>query len=194
MSESSRPPEPGELTVLLAELGGGDRSVLDRVLPIAYEELRRLAHHHLVRERTGHTLDTTALVHEAYLKLAGADSLTWKGRAHFFAVCAQAMRRVLVNHAEARKTAKRGGRALHVPIEDVVAAASERPDDILWVDEALGRLERVSPRQTRVVECRVFAGMGVPETAEALGISPATVNRDWTMARAWLTREAGTAT
>ena len=100
MSESSRPPEPGELTVLLAELGGGDRSVLDRVLPIAYEELRRLAHHHLVRERTGHTLDTTALVHEAYLKLAGADSLTWKGRAHFFAVCAQAMRRVLVNHAE----------------------------------------------------------------------------------------------
>jgi RNA polymerase sigma-70 factor, ECF subfamily len=190
MSEPSLPPEPGELTVLLAELSGGDRSVLDRVLPLAYDELRRLAHRQLARERAGHTLDTTALVHEAYLKLAGADSLTWKGRAHFFAVCAQAMRRVLVNYAEARKAAKRGGTALHVPIEDVAAAARERPDDILWVNEALGRLERRSPRQTRVVECRVFAGMDVEETAEALAVSTATVKRDWAVARAWLIREA----
>jgi len=168
--------------------------VLDRVLPLAYDELRRLAHHQLGRERQGHTLDTTALVHEAYIKLAGADSLTWAGRAHFFAMCAQAMRRVLVNYAEARATAKRGGTALHVPIEDVAAAARERPDDILWVDEALRRLEERSPRQTRVVECRVFAGMDVAETADALAISAATVKRDWALARAWLIREGDLAT
>ena len=190
MPDPGRPHEPGDLTLLLADLGGGDRSVLDRVLPLAYEELRRLAHSQLARERRGHTLDTTALVHEAYIKLAGADSLSWKGRAHFFAVCAQAMRRVLVNYAEARKTAKRGGTALHVPIEDVATAAKERPDDILWVDEALRRLEQRSARQTRVVECRVFAGMDVNETAEALSVSPATVKRDWAVARAWLIREA----
>jgi len=190
MSTPDRPSDPGALTILLGELGGGDRAVLDQVLPLAYEELRRLAHHQLSGERAGHTLDTTALVHEAYIKLASAHSLTWKGRAHFFAVCAQAMRRVLVNYAEARNTAKRGGRALHVPIEEVAAAAADRPADILWVDEALGRLEQLSTRQARVVECRVFAGMGVPETAEALDISPATVKRDWALARAWLTREA----
>jgi RNA polymerase sigma factor (TIGR02999 family) len=194
MPDPSDPAPRGELTTLLAELSGGDREVLDRVLPLAYEELRALAHRQLARERDGHTLDTTALVHEAYIRLAGADSLTWKGRAHFFGVCAQAMRRVLVNHAEARATTKRGGTALHVPIEDVAAAARERPDDILWVDQALRRLEARSPRQTRVVEYRVFAGMDVSETAAALDISPATVKRDWTLARAWLIREAESAT
>lgn len=186
----SPPHEPGDLTLLLSELGGGDRSVLDKVLPLAYDELKRIAHGQLARERAGHTLDTTALVHEAYLKLAGSDSLSWKGRAHFFAVCAQAMRRVLVNYAESRNAAKRGGTALHVPIEDVAAAARERPDDILWVDDALRRLEQRSPRQTRVVECRVFAGMDVEETALALAVSSATVKRDWALARAWLIREA----
>lgn len=188
MSEPT--PQTGDLTRLLADLDGGDRSVLDQVLPLAYDELRRLAHRQLARERAGHTLDTTALVHEAYLKLAGADALSWKGRAHFFGICAQAMRRVLVNYAESRGAAKRGGTALHVPIENVAAAARDRPDDLLWVDQALSRLEKMSPRQTRVVECRVFAGMEVEETAAALEISPATVKRDWTLARAWLIREA----
>jgi len=181
--------EPGDVTLLLTELSAGDRSVLDELLPLVYEELRRLAHRTLLGEREGHTLNTTALVHEAYLKLARVDRLTWKDRAHFFAVCSQAMRRVLVNYALMRKAGKRGGGAPHVPIEDVVAAARTRPDDILWVDDTLKRLEALNSRQTRVVECRVFGGMGVRETAEALAISSATVKRDWTLARAWLTRE-----
>jgi RNA polymerase sigma factor (TIGR02999 family) len=181
--------EPGDVTLLLTELSEGDRSVLDELMPLVYEELRRLAHYSLQGERAGHTLNTTALVHEAYLKLARVDRLTWKDRAHFFAVCGQAMRRVLVNYALMRKSKKRGEGAPHVPIEDVVAAARTRPDDILWVDETLHRLEALNPRHTRVVECRVFGGMGVRDTAEALAISPATVKRDWALARAWLTRE-----
>jgi RNA polymerase sigma factor (TIGR02999 family) len=181
--------EPGDVTLLLTELSGGDRAVLDELLPLVYGELKHLAHRSLQGERPGHTLNTTALVHEAYLKLARVDRLTWKDRAHFFGVCAQAMRRVLVNYALMRKAGKRGGGAPHVPLEDVVAAARSRPDDILWVDETLGRLEALNARHARVVECRVFGGMGVRETAEALDVSPATVKRDWALARAWLTRE-----
>jgi RNA polymerase sigma factor (TIGR02999 family) len=181
--------ELGDVTLLLTALSGGDRSVLDRLLPSVYQELRRIAHRELRRERPGHTLSTTALVHEAYLKLAQAERLTWKDRAHFFSVCAQAMRRVLVNYALARKSEKRGGGAPHLPIDDVTLVARTRPDDLLSVDQALTRLEELSPRQTRVVECRVFGGMGVRETAEALAVSPATVKRDWTLARAWLRRE-----
>lgn len=181
--------QSGDVTLLLRTLRGGDREVLDRLMPAVYEELRRLAHRELRREREGHTLGTTALVHEAYLKLADADRLTWSDRAHFFGVCAQAMRRVLVNYALMKRTKKRGAGAPHLPIDDVLHAAGARPDDLLWVNEALERLERLSPRQTRVVECRVFGGMGVKETAEAMEISPATVKRDWTLARAWLTRE-----
>ena len=184
---------PGDITGLLESLREGDRAVLDEILPRVYGELRGLAHRELGRERDGHTLDTTALVHEAYLKLADVRRLTWRDRAHFFAVCAQAMRRVLINYARGKGAQKRGGGAPHVLIEDVVDAARHRPDDLLWVHEALERLERLSSRQTRVVECRVFGGMGVRETAEALAISPATVKRDWTLARAWLTREMETA-
>lgn len=181
--------QPGDVTLLLTELTAGNRAVLDELMPLVYEELRRLAHRSLQGERPGHTLNTTALVHEAYLKLARVERLTWKDRAHFFAVCAQAMRRVLVNYAIMRKAGKRGGGAPHVPIEDVVAAAQSRPDDILWVDETLSRLEALNPRHSRVVECRVFGGMGVRETAEALEVAPATVKRDWALARAWITRE-----
>lgn len=183
--------ELGDLTLLLNELSGGDRKVFDQILPAVYGELRELAHRQLLRERADHTLNTTALVHEAYLKLARVESLTWKDRAHFFAVCAQAMRRVLVNYAHMRKAEKRGGGLSHLPIDDIVVAARTRPDEILWVDDALNRLESLSSRQARVVECRVFAAMGVQDTAEALGISPATVKRDWTLARAWLIREMG---
>lgn len=181
--------QPGEITRLLEALTGGDRAVLDDLMPTVYEELRGLAHRELVRERDGHTLGTTALVHEAYLKLADARHLTWRNRAHFFAVCAQAMRRVLINYALMKKAEKRGGGAPHLPIDDVMQAARERPDDLLWVNQALERLEKLNPRHTRVVECRVFGGMGVRETAEAISVSPATVKRDWSLARAWLTRE-----
>lgn len=180
---------PGDVTLLLTELTAGNRAVLDELMPLVYEELRRLAHWTLQGERAEHTLNTTALVHEAYLKLARVERLTWKDRAHFFAVCAQAMRRVLVNYALMRKAGKRGGGAPHEPLEDIVAAAHARPDDLLWVDETLSRLEALNPRHARVVECRVFGGMGVRETSEALSIAPATVKRDWVLARAWLTRE-----
>lgn len=182
-------PEAGEVTVLLTALSGGDRSVLDRLVPIVYDELRHLAHRELVREAAGHTLDTTALVHEAYLKLARVERLTWKDRAHFFAVCAQAMRRVLIDHARRRVAGKRMGRIPHLPIEDVVVTASTRPDDLLWVDDALRRLATLNERQSQVVECRIFGGMGVKETAAALGVSDATVKRDWQVARAWLTHQ-----
>lgn len=182
-------PEPGDVTLLLTTLRGGDRAALDRLLPAVYEELRQIAHRALKRERAGHTLTTTDLVHELYLKLAQVERLTWRDRAHFFAVCAQAMRRILVNYALMRNAAKRGGRAPHLPIEDVVATAQTRPDDVVWVDDALGRLETMSARQSRVVECRVFGGMGVRDTAAALNVSTATVKRDWAVARAWLRRE-----
>jgi RNA polymerase sigma-70 factor (ECF subfamily) len=181
--------ERRDVTLLLTALSGGDRSVLDRLIPAVYEELRVLARHELRRETAGHTLNTTGLVHEAYLKLAKVERLTWKDRAHFFSVCAQAMRRVLVDHARGRARNKRGGSALHLPIDDVVAVARSRPDDLLWVDAALDRLEALNPRQSKVVECRVFGGMGVRDTATAMGLSAATVKRDWTVARAWLSQQ-----
>jgi RNA polymerase sigma factor (TIGR02999 family) len=181
--------QPGDVTLLLSTLSGGDRAALDQLLPAVYEELRLLAHRQLRREGGAHTLTTTALVHELYLKLARVERLTWKDRAHFFAVCAQAMRRILVNYALMRKAAKRGGRAPHLPIEDIIAVAETRPDEVVWVDDALRRLEDLSPRQTRVVECRVFGGMGVRDTAAVLHVSTATVKRDWALARAWLRRE-----
>jgi RNA polymerase sigma factor (TIGR02999 family) len=182
-------PDPGDVTLLLATLRDGDQSALDRLLPAVYDELRALAHRELQRERSGHTLSTTALVHEVYLKLARADQLTWKDRAHFFAICAQAMRRVLVNYAEQRHAGKRGGKAPHLPLDDVVAAAQARPDDLLWVNDSLERLSALNPRLTRVVECRVLGGMDVRDTAAALSLSPATVKRDWTLVRAWFRRE-----
>lgn len=180
---------PGDVTLLIGALSGGDRTALDELLPAVYEPLRRLAHRELQRERIGHTLATTDLVHELYLKLARADRLTWKDRAHFFAVCGQAMRRILVNYALMKNAAKRGGGAVHVPIDDIMVVAQSRPDDLLAVDDVLRRLEEINPRHSRVVECRVFGGMGVRDTAAALGVSPATVKRDWTLARAWLGRE-----
>ena len=184
-------PSTGDITQLLTELTGGNRHVLDRLMPAVYDELRLVAHRELRREAPGHTLSTTALVHETYLKLARSDSLSWKDRAHFFAVCAQAMRRILVDYAVARKRQKRGGTLSHVAIDDVVVAAQTRPDDVVQLDEALTRLQGLDDRQARVVECRFFAGMNVEETAEVLGLSPATVKRDWAVARAWLHRELG---
>lgn len=177
------------VTQALVALSDGDRSALDRLLPMVYADLRGMAERELRRERPGHTLTPTALVHEAYLKLVQLDRINWRGRAHFFGACAQAMRRILISYARIKTTDKRGAGSEHVPIDDVMVAAQTRPGDLVALDEALTKLEMMSERQARIVECRFFAGMGVEETAEALGISPATVKREWTAARAWLNKE-----
>jgi RNA polymerase sigma factor (TIGR02999 family) len=181
--------EQEDITRALSELAGGDQEALDRLLPIVYENLKGLAQRELRRERADHTLNATALVHEAYLKLVQLDSISWEGRAHFFGAAAQAMRRILISYARMKKADKRGSGADHLSLDDVVVAARDRPADLLALDEALERLEALDERQARVVECRFFAGMSVEETGAALAISPATVKRDWTLARAWLNRE-----
>lgn len=179
-----------EVTQALIALSDGDRQALDRLLPMVYDHLRRIADRELRRERADHTLSPTALVHETYLKLVQLDRITWRGRAHFFGACSQVMRRVLISYARMKKAEKRGGEAAEkIPLDNVILAAQTRPSDLLALDEALERLAQLDARQARVVECRFFAGMGVEDTAEALGISPATVKRDWTLARAWLNRE-----
>lgn len=177
-----------DLTRQLKALSAGDAGALDALLPQVYGELRRIASRALRRERDDHTLTPTALVHEAYLKLADLDRIRWEGRAHFFGACATEMRRILISHARMAKATKRGGGAERVPIDDVVLAARQRPADLVALDEALVALAREAPRQAKVVELRFFAGMEVEEVGDALGISPATVKRDWTAARAWLNR------
>lgn len=178
-----------DITRALQEFTDGDQDALERVLPAVYDQLRGIARRELRRERTGHTLTPTALVHEAYLKLVKLDRVTWRSRAHFFGACAREMRRILISYARKRKADKRGGGADHVPLENAFVAAQTRPAELLALDEALTRLAALDERQAQVVEYRFYAGMDVNETAEALGISPATVKRDWTAARAWLNRE-----
>ena len=187
--------EPGEVSRLLVEASRGDRDAVDRLVPLVYDELRRIAHRRMRGERADHTLDTTSLVNEAYLELAGLDRMQWRSREHFLAVAARAMRRVLIDYAVRRRALKRDGGRRAVPlddVEDVALVSDQRADELLALDEALERLAATSERQCRVVECRFFAGMSVEETAAALGTSPATVKRDWTAARAWLHRELGT--
>lgn len=169
---------------------------MDEVFPLVYAELQRIARRQLGMERPDHTLETSALVHEAYIKLVGLDRIEWRGRSHFFAAAAGAMRRILIDHAEKRRTLKRGGDRRRVPLEAVDLPAGARLDDrglddLLALDRALGRLRQLDERQARVVECRFFAGMSIDEVAEALDVAPATVKRDWTAARAWLNRELG---
>lgn len=183
-------PEP--ITSLLRALRDGDRSALDRLAPLVYDRLRAMARARMRRERPGHTLETTALVHEAYLELAAADGIDWRDRAHFFAVAARAMRNVLVDHAERRRAQKRGGGVAPVTLDpELPALAPACGEEILALHAALERLRALDPRQERVVECRFFAGMTIEETAAALGVAPATVKRDWETARAWLNRELG---
>jgi RNA polymerase sigma factor (TIGR02999 family) len=185
------PPTPGDVTRLLLEWKRGDATALDRLLPLIYAELRRIASRRLRHERPGHTLQPTALVHEAYLKLVQATELEWRDRAHFFAVAARVMRQILVDHARARQAGKRGGALRKVSIEDVAAPAMTAEVDLLALDKALGRLAGFDPQQSRVIELRYFGGLTIEETAEVIGISPATVKREWMMARAWLRRELG---
>ena len=184
-------PEPSsEFTQLLQAWQGGDRSALDALLPLVYKELRRLAHFQLQKERPGHTLQSAALVHEAYLRLAGLNPPQWESRTHFFAIAAQLMRQILVDYARRHIAAKRGGRSVcKVSLQDANLSQRQEGVDILALDEALESLARIDARQSRVVELRFFAGLSLAEISEGLEIAPATVQRDWTTARAWLHRE-----
>jgi RNA polymerase sigma factor (TIGR02999 family) len=176
-------------TSLLRTATSGDRAALDALVEILYDELKHMARRDLARERAGHTLQTTALVHEAWLKLVDSERVGERGRAYFFAAAAQAMRQVLVDHARRRMADKRGGGVVHEELENVQIAVDEFAFELLDLDDALQRLATVSPRQARVVECRYFGGLNVEETAAALDISPRTVKSDWALARAWLYEE-----
>ncbi len=167
----------------------GDREALDALLPLVYEELRRLAHHHLRNERPGHTLQSAALVHEAYFRLVGQDLPELESRAHFFAVAAQLMRQILVDYARRRRASKRGGGVYMLTLDDAVALPQRKNVDVVALDDALNTMAEVDPRQSRVVELRFFAGLSLEETSKVMGIATATVQRDWTAARAWLHRE-----
>jgi len=178
---------PGEVTLLLAEMRSGRKDALTRLVPLVYNELRRLAGRYMRDERTGHTLQPTALVHEAFLRLAGQDRANWQNRAQFMGIAGQLMRRILVDHARKRYAAKRGGTL--VTLDEGIGnqrSTAAQPEEILAVDEALARLDRLDPRQARVVELRYFGGLSAEETAEAMGMSQRTVEREWTTAKAWL--------
>ena len=180
--------EQGEVTQLLLELDGGDRTAFDRLLAAVYPELKKIAHARLRNERSGGTLNATALVHEAYLKLVRYQEIDWKGRAHFFGAASQTMRRILVDYARSKSTDKRSGEMVSLTDAGEVGSESSM-EEILEIDDALKRLEAERPRWVRVIECRYFAGLNIEETAVALDISHGTVSNDWRMARAWLQRE-----
>ena len=177
---------PHEVTQLLIDWSSGNQAALDRLIPMVDRELHRLAHHYMRRENAGHTLQTTALVNEVYLKLIDQKNVHWKDRAHFFALSAQLMRRILVDHARNRQYAKRGGGAQRITFDEALVVSSERGADLVALDEALSKLTSIDPRKGKVVELRFFGGLSVEETAEALQISAVTVMREWSMAKAWL--------
>jgi RNA polymerase sigma factor (TIGR02999 family) len=180
---------PGDVTRLLLAWSNGDREALEGLMPVVYGELRRIADRYFCRERLGHTLQPTALVHEAYFKLIDQDHARWQNRAQFFGVAAQLMRRILVDHARTRAAAKRGGGVSPVTLVDAADASPARGIDVIALDDALTRLTSLYPEQGRLVELRYFGGLTIEETGEAMGISPATVKRQWTVARAWLLRD-----
>jgi RNA polymerase sigma-70 factor, ECF subfamily len=188
-SRESASASPAGVTALLRSWGQGDRAALDALLPVVYDELRRRARRQMRAQPSGHTLQTTAIIHEAYLRLVGQQETDWQSRAHFFGVAAKAMRSVLVDHARAQRAAKRGGGAAQVTLADVDAVAPEPAVDVLALEEALTRLATFDPRKGQLVELRYFGGLGIEETAVVLGVSSATVKREWVLARAWLRRE-----
>ena len=181
--------QPHEITQLLAEWSEGNQAALDKLYPLVYNELRRLAHGYLRRERKGHTLQTTALINEAYLRLVDQKQVHWANRSHFFAISAQIMRRILIDHARRYDYAKRGGGALRISLDEAAVVAKERARELLMLDEALNGLAKIDPRRGRVVELRYFGGLNNEEIAGVLKISENTVTRDWNMARAWLYQE-----
>jgi RNA polymerase sigma-70 factor, ECF subfamily len=182
-------PTKTHITELLVAWSDGDRGALDRLLPLVYDELHRQAARYLSRERQGHTLQPTALINEIYLRLVDQRRMTWQNRAQFFGVAAQMMRRILVNHARARRAEKRGGGNPLLTINEELAFAPQRDVNLLTLDDALDKLEALDPDESRLVELRFFSGLSVEETAEVLGVSPRTVDRRWQTAKAWLHRE-----
>jgi len=182
-------PQPKEVTQLLQQSARGDREALDQLLPLVYNELRQIADRYLRRERADHTLQATALVHEAYLRLVDQRETEWQNRAHFFGVAAQMMRRILVDYARAGQTAKRGSGGLKVSLDDVLEISEEQMDGMVALDEALTALEKLDPQKSRIVELRFFGGLSIEETAQAMGLGTATVIRQWRMAKAWLYKE-----
>ncbi len=181
--------QASQVTRLLDELKEGDRSALKKLLPLVYDEFRGLAADYLRRERKDHTLQPTALVHEAYLKLVDQTRVDWQGRTHFFAIGAQAMRRILVDHARKHQAAKRGGGQTRIAIDEDLLADSQRNEDLLALDDAMAKLAELDSGQAKMVELRFFGGLKVAEVAEAMGMSKRSVEREWTMARTWLKRE-----
>jgi RNA polymerase sigma-70 factor, ECF subfamily len=182
-------PPTHDVTALLQAWSAGDEVAMDKLAPVVYEELRRTAHRYMARERTGHTLQTTALVNEVYVRLVKASEVNWQNRAHFFAVCARMMRRILTDFARSRRYLKRGGNAARVPFDEALFAGHEVPADIVALDDALKALSGFDERKGRVVEMRFFGGLSVEETAEVLRVSVETVHRDWRLAKTWLLRE-----
>ena len=177
-----------QVTELLARWRAGDQQALDALMPVVYKELHRLAHHYLRQERAGHTLQSTALVHEAYLRLAGQSPPEWKSRAHFFGIAAHLMRQILVDHARGRAAAKRGGGTILLALDESLAGTPGSNVDLIALDKALQELAKLDAQQARVVELRFFAGLTIEDASEVLGISPASVKREWVSARAWLFR------
>ena len=177
---------PHEVTGLLLAWGEGDRTALDRLIPLVHDELQRMAHRYMSGEREGHTLQTTALINEAYLRLVDSGRMHWQNRAHFFAVSAEVMRRILVDFARARHYQKRGGNAVHLPLDQAPEVSQEREADLVALDEALIALAAIDQRKSKIVELRFFGGLSVKETAEVLKVSPDTVMREWKLAKVWL--------
>jgi RNA polymerase sigma-70 factor, ECF subfamily len=181
-----------QVTQLLNDWSNGDQAARDRLMALVYDELHRLAHQYMKRERPGHTLQTSALVNEAFVKLVDQRNVRWQNRAHFFGIAAQLMRRILVDHARSRQSAKRGGAARPVSFDDGLLVSDERSAEVVGVHEALERLAEFDSRKGQIVELRFFGGLSIDETAEVLSVSPGTVMRDWTLAKAWLRREMST--
>jgi RNA polymerase sigma factor (TIGR02999 family) len=178
-----------EVTELLQNWSEGDESALDRLMPLVHDELHRLAHQHMRREGPGHILQTSALINEAYLRLVDQPEIRWENRSHFFGIAARLMRRILVDDARKRNAAKRGGSLIQVPLDEATELADEQAANVAALDDALNMLETIDARQGRIVELRFFGGLSVEETASVLQVSPGTVMRDWTFARAWLRNE-----
>jgi len=182
-------PQTHRVTQLLIDWSNGDQSAFDKLMPLIDEELRRLAHHYMSRERAGHTLQTTALVNEAFVKLVNRKNLQWQNRAHFFGLAAQVMRTILVDHARSHSSAKRGGGARNLELDEALLVSQQRASEVVALDEALNQLALIDPRQSRIVELRFFGGLTVEEAAEVLHVSPVTIKREWSTAKAWLYRE-----
>ena len=180
---------PPKMTQLLVAWSNGDRVAGDELMPLVYDELHRLAHQYMRKERPGGMLQTSALVNEAYLRLIDQRDVQWQNRAHFFGIAAQMMRRILVDHARGRQSAKRGGSARLVPLDEGLIVSNERNAEVLALDETLKALAALDKRKSQIVELRFFGGLSIEETAEVLAVSPGTVMRDWTLAKAWLLRE-----